>query len=141
MNYSVCWVWWRVAACNPNGCYLSNRQIAKHVGVDAKTVAVIRRDLEASGKIRHIATREGLDGKQHPAHHIQRPKPLFDTLRQAVENAGADQIPVVMHSPNRPPWVVILRLGDLPKLIECINQSKTSDIGFQASEDKSNPEV
>ena len=47
---------------------------------------------------------------------------LYDALRQAVEDAGADQTPVVMHRPNRHPWVVLLRLDDLPKLVECLHQ-------------------
>jgi Holliday junction resolvase len=47
---------------------------------------------------------------------------LFEALEQAIHDAGADQTPVVMHRPNRRPWVVVLRLDDLPKLVECINQ-------------------
>ena len=62
----------KFALLHPNGCYLSNRQIARHVGVDNKTVAVIRRELEASGEICHTDTREGLDGKQHPARQKDR---------------------------------------------------------------------
>ncbi|MCL2118039.1 MAG: hypothetical protein FWH27_06380 [Planctomycetaceae bacterium] len=51
---------------------------------------------------------------------------LFEALEQAIHDAGADQTPVVMHRPNRRPWVVVLRLDDLPRLVECINQVKDS---------------
>ena len=51
---------------------------------------------------------------------------LFDALSQAIDDAGADQTPVVMHRPNRRPWVVVLRLDDLPKLVETINQFQRS---------------
>ena len=47
---------------------------------------------------------------------------LFEALEQAIRDAGEDKTPVVMHRPNRRPWVVILRLDDLPKLVECLNQ-------------------
>jgi len=47
------------------GNNLSNRQIADHVGVDHKTVAAVRHDLESSGEIPHLHCREGKDGKAY----------------------------------------------------------------------------
>jgi len=47
---------------------------------------------------------------------------LFEALEQAISDAGSSQTPVVMHRPNRKSWVVVLRLDDLPKLVECLNQ-------------------
>ena len=42
---------------------------------------------------------------------------LYEALEQAVEDAGAN-IPVVLHRQNRQPWVVVIRLDDLPTLIQ-----------------------
>ena len=42
---------------------------------------------------------------------------LYEALEQAVEDAGAN-LPVVLHRQNRKPWVAIIRLDDLPTLIQ-----------------------
>jgi len=47
---------------------------------------------------------------------------LFEALEQSIHDAGESKVPVVMHRPNHRPWVVVLRLDDLPKLVECLNQ-------------------
>lgn len=47
---------------------------------------------------------------------------LYDALEQAVEDAGASKIPVVMHRQNNKPWVVVFRLDDLPKLADIISR-------------------
>lgn len=44
----------------------SNRWIAEDLGVDHKTVAAIRSDLEAGGEIPHLKILTGSDGKQYP---------------------------------------------------------------------------
>ncbi len=54
----------KLAMVHPKGCELSDRQIGKHVGVDHKTVAVIRRDAELSGEIPQIQTRTVQRGGQ-----------------------------------------------------------------------------
>ena len=41
---------------------------------------------------------------------------LYEALEQAVGDAGAEKIPVVCHRQNKKPWVVVLRLDDLPRL-------------------------
>ena len=41
---------------------------------------------------------------------------------QCVLDAGESNVPLVMHRPNHRPWVVVLRLNDLPALVEKINQ-------------------
>ena len=40
---------------------------------------------------------------------------LHEALDQAIADAG-ENLPVVVHRQNRKPWVVIVRLDDLPKL-------------------------
>ena len=52
------------ALLHPKGADLSNRQIAQHVGVDDKTVAPIRRDLELSSEIPQIESRTVQRGNQ-----------------------------------------------------------------------------
>ena len=42
---------------------------------------------------------------------------LYEALDQAVEDAGAN-VPVVLHRQNRQPWVAVIRLDDLPTLIQ-----------------------
>jgi hypothetical protein len=49
---------------HPKGAELSDHQIGKHVSVDHKTVASIRRELELSGEIRQIETRTVQRGNQ-----------------------------------------------------------------------------
>jgi len=55
---------------------------------------------------------------------------LYEALEQAIEDAGAN-VPVVLHRQNRQPWVAVIRLDDLPTLIQKLspinNQSNTTD--------------
>jgi len=39
---------------------------------------------------------------------------LYVWLEQAIEDAGA-QVPVVLHRRNNQPWVVVMRLSDVPQ--------------------------
>ena len=47
----------RKALLHPNGVNLSDREIARHCGVDHKTVGKIRRELEATGEIPQLSKR------------------------------------------------------------------------------------
>jgi Holliday junction resolvase len=58
---------------------------------------------------------------------------LYEALEQAVADAG-DNVPVVLHRQNRKPWVAVIRLDDLPTLIQKFtfldnshNTTETSD--------------
>ena len=51
------------ALIHPRGCQLSNRKIAKHVGVNDKTVAALRCELESTAEIPQSELRRGLDGR------------------------------------------------------------------------------
>lgn len=44
---------------------------------------------------------------------------LYTALDQSIADAG-DKLPVVLHRCNRRPWVVVLRLDDLPRLAEVL---------------------
>ena len=50
---------------------------------------------------------------------------LFEALDQAIRDAGSHKTPVVMHRPNRRPWIVVLRLDDLPELARQIHEYQT----------------
>lgn len=44
---------------------------------------------------------------------------IYKALEQAIDDAG-DDVPVVAHRRSRKPWVVAVRLDDLPRLAEQI---------------------
>ena len=46
---------------------------------------------------------------------------LYDALSQAENDAKNRKTPIVIHRSNRHPWVVIVKLDDLPALVEKIN--------------------
>ena len=48
---------------------------------------------------------------------------LYEALEQAASDAGAEKIPVVCHRQNNKPWVVVVRLDDLPKLVETLHNN------------------
>ena len=43
---------------------------------------------------------------------------LYPAMRQAVRDAGANKVPTVFHRQNRVDWLVVVRLNDLPELID-----------------------
>ncbi|MDR1478871.1 MAG: hypothetical protein LBJ00_08010, partial [Planctomycetaceae bacterium] len=45
---------------------------------------------------------------------------LYKALQQSIIDAGKNKIPIVCHRQNKQPWVVIIRLDDLPKLTSTI---------------------
>ncbi len=66
----------KAALLHPNGVKLSNVQIALHVGVSDKTVASVRRELEATSEIPRLENRQGADGKTRPVSSlVKNPSP------------------------------------------------------------------
>ena len=47
---------------------------------------------------------------------------LYDALDQAANDSGADDVPVVLHRPNRRPWVAIVYLDDLTRLVDAVGE-------------------
>ena len=43
---------------------------------------------------------------------------VYAAMKQAVRDAGADKVPVVFHRQNREVWLAVVRLNDLPELID-----------------------
>ena len=72
------------ALLHPHGAELSDRQIAKHVGVDHVTVAKYRRKLESGGEIHHLKNRQGMDGKTYPVSNIGK-QPEYEPQRVCNE--------------------------------------------------------
>lgn len=54
----------------------SDRATALHVGVSDKTVAAVRRELEATAEIPQLPSRLGADGRIRPAHAASAPPPI-----------------------------------------------------------------
>ena len=48
---------------------------------------------------------------------------LYEALEQAIGDAGTEKIPVVCHRQNNKPWVVVVRLDDLPKLVDTLHNN------------------
>ena len=49
---------------------------------------------------------------------------LYPALKQAIDDAGTEKIPVVCHRANHQDWVVIIRLNDLPKLAALLTEKQ-----------------
>lgn len=67
---------------------------------------------------------------------------LYEAIQQAVEDAGETKIPVVLHRQNKKPWVAVVRLDDLPALVqkllphtETITRSTENEHGTEPEND------
>ena len=68
---------------------------------------------------------------------------LYNAVEQAVRDSGPDQIPAVFHRKKRKPWLVIVRLDDLPKFVQKLasrlaEREETTEEETESSEDKQN---
>lgn len=59
---------------------------------------------------------------------------LWPAMDQAVKDAGND-LPAVLHRPNRRDWILILKLSDVPRLARIVAESQN------AARDKNSVEV
>ena len=92
----------------------------------------VRGELEAAGELRRLFRVEARRGRQYHGgdeapdlktaidrvhFEVKRVEALrlYAALDQAIADAGPN-IPVVLHRASQRPWVVILRLDDLPQL-------------------------
>ncbi len=46
---------------------------------------------------------------------------LYAALEQAIDDAGGN-VPMVLHRASRRPWVAVVRLDDLPRLVRLLSQ-------------------
>ncbi len=47
---------------------------------------------------------------------------LYESLEQAQNDAGPEKLPVVCHRQNGKPWVIVLKLDDLPAIITTLHR-------------------
>jgi len=52
---------------------------------------------------------------------------IYKAMEQAVTDAGKDKTPIVFHRQNRKGWLAIIRLDDLPALLDCFSTNKGSE--------------
>lgn len=64
---------------------------------------------------------------------------LYKALKQAIRDAGEDEIPCVMHRRSREDWVVIVRLRDARRFAEIIS-STGKNVSPRSSEGVSSQE-
>jgi Holliday junction resolvase len=80
-----------------------------------------RRSQQYCGEAGDADLTTDLEGVHFEVKRVERFQ-LHAALRQACEDATPDDIPVVLHKSNRNPWVVVLKLDDLPTLAERITE-------------------
>ncbi len=49
---------------------------------------------------------------------------LWEAVAQAREDAGTDQVPVVMHRANHKPWVLIVEVDQLIRLLDVVDGAR-----------------
>jgi len=49
---------------------------------------------------------------------------LYEALGQARRDAAPDQVPVVMHRANNRPWVIVVDVADLIRLLDVIDECR-----------------
>ncbi len=144
----------------------SNRVIAEAIGCSHTTVQRYRPTTETNVPVED-ERRTGKDGKSRPAKQkakTQEPpqcqpedvEPPTEATSESTEQSseqtpqfrpgslptkkyvGETKIPVVCHRQNHKPWVVVLRLDDLPRLshiISRIDHERHDDQGYLADSD------
>ena len=81
----------------------SNRQIAKTVKVDHKTVASVRAEKEGRGEIPHVETRTDTKGRKQPARKTTtKPPPVSEEVLQK-RAAAAERLRALLGKPPKPP--------------------------------------
>jgi Holliday junction resolvase len=53
--------------------------------------------------------------------------PLYPAVKQAVKDAGEGKLPIVFHRQNREEWLAVVRLNDLPELMELFSGMERDD--------------
>lgn len=96
------------------------KEWSKVMGCDA------RRGQQFSGSPDSPDIKHGIDGIHLECKRTERLK-LYDAVEQAEDDAGADEVPIVLHRKNLKPWVAILLLDDIPKLYERLKEYYDGD--------------
>lgn len=90
---------------------------AAHAWGETFGVSMIRGQQHAGGA-------DSPDIKGQPGVHIEVKRVeklnLDKAVEQSVSEAGAGEVPIVLHRRNRQGWLVTVRLSDLPRLAEIV---------------------
>jgi hypothetical protein len=73
----------------------------------------------------------GLDGVHIECKRVEKLN-LQDAMKQSVRDAAEGKVPTVFHRRNRQPWLVTVRLEDLPALVSALHKLlvvEGSDVG------------
>lgn len=106
----------------------SNRQVAKGLGVDDKTVGAVRRRLEGTAEIPQLDRTVGADGKERPSTR-PAPAPPVDPIPDL-----ADPIPVSTPStPSAPIFATGKQLEKIRELAEAGKMNLASEKGIGAA--------
>ena len=79
---------------------LSNNYLGELTGVDGKTVAQVREELEATSEIPRLTTLRGKDGKSRPRHALARTTRETEEASEALRKLG-DQAPQRLRRPAK----------------------------------------
>lgn len=124
----------KAALCHPNGVTMANREIARHLGVDHKTVGSWREKMESTGEIPQSTTRTGADGRTINTANIgaTRPAPIMTSsdagLFASAESALSVSLLANGQNKIKPPfeyagkrWVAVsAEFGPNGAKIDCI---------------------
>jgi len=47
---------------------------------------------------------------------------LYKAMKQAIGDAGESKVPIVFHRQNREEWLAVIRLNDLPELVDRLSK-------------------
>jgi hypothetical protein len=96
----------KLALLHPNGCNMTDRQIGKHVGVDNKTVASMRRELELSEEIPQMEIRTVQRGNQTYQQNTSQIGKKIDSAASCSSclNYSTSNGTCILDSGKRPPW-------------------------------------
>jgi len=119
---------------------MSDHQIADHIGVSGSMVSDTRRRLIREGRLSESNRRVGKDGRTYNypnglTTRSERPR-CDEALDQTANDAGMETLPFVCR-PNTTPWAIVVRLDDLPKLIEILHNNtnlKTNELQADSTE-------
>lgn len=86
-----------------------------------------RRGQQFSGGKESPDVVQSIDGIHLEVKRVERGNP-YAWMAQAIFDAG-DQVPVVLHRKNRSDWLCIVRLSDVPRLIQAVAGAEAKAVG------------
>jgi len=102
------------------------KELTRVLGVDAS------RGRQFQGSDDSPDVRTSLHGTHFEVKRVEALQ-LYPAMQQATDDAGAN-VPVVLHRKNNKPWLVVVRLDDLPRLAEKVFLQLASVGGMASTE-------